>query len=163
MYNNNPNDQNSYQQNAYGEQPADDRNQQNARENGYYYRPQNDDGNYGGNPGGSNGMPPLNLPPENTGMAVGALVTGIIGIVFSCCCGVGIVPGIIGLILALVDRSRIKRFSGVALGGLICSIIAIVFSITMILLSAVSFSGIDITLWESIMDSIMAEEMEPVI
>lgn len=63
--------------------------------------------------------------PKTPGVSVAALVLGIAGIVFDCCCGVGLIFGIIGLILAIVGNKQEK--SGVGTAGLVCSIIAIVF------------------------------------
>ena len=78
-------------------------------------------------PNGNMASPLSPLAPDaahpTSGMAVGALICGILSIIFGCCCGVGILPAIIGMILALVDRKRNAGFGGVALAGLICSII----------------------------------------
>lgn len=65
--------------------------------------------------------------PKTPGASVASLVLGILGILFSCCCGVGCLFGIIGLILAIVGNKDHK--TGVGTGGLVCSIIAIVLSI----------------------------------
>lgn len=99
-------------------------NNNNNRDNGYYYHT-ND-----------NGMPPLNrdvLRPSTSGLATGALICGIAGIVFACCCGIGLIPSIVGLVLALVDRSRQKGFCSTSLAGLICSAIGIVFGLTVVI------------------------------
>ncbi len=95
-----------------------DQNQNQNQNNGYFDRSEEAYTN----------LPPLNqnvLHPS-TGFGVAALVCGICAIVFSCCCGLGILPGIVAIILALVDRRRTSGFSGVALGGLICGIIGTV-------------------------------------
>lgn len=60
------------------------------------------------------------------GLAIAALVMGILSIVLSCCCGVGIIFGIAGLIMSIVANKQNK--SGVGTAGLVCSIIGIVFS-----------------------------------
>lgn len=65
--------------------------------------------------------------PKTPGVAVASLILGIAGIVFSCCCGAGVLFGIIGLILAIVGNKEQK--TGVGTGGLVCSIIAIVLSL----------------------------------
>lgn len=64
----------------------------------------------------------------NNGMAIGSLICGIAGILLCCCCGIGAVAGIVGIILAICSKkSNGGKMSGMALAGLICSIIAIVF------------------------------------
>lgn len=73
--------------------------------------------------------PPQNDGPNKAnGMQIAGLVLGIIGIPASCCYGIGLIFGIIGLILALVGNKQNKG-SGVGIGGLVCSIIAIIFGI----------------------------------
>lgn len=75
--------------------------------------------------------PPQNDGPRGAnGLQVAGLVLGIIGIPASCCYGIGLVFGIIGLILSLVGNKRNKG-SGVGIGGLVCSIIAVVIGMIM--------------------------------
>lgn len=128
---------------------------QDPRNNGqnYYYN----------NPYGyNNGRPPINpmlLQKPTSGMATASLVLGIIGILFTCCCGTGAVLGLIGLILAIVDRKRNGSFSSVALGGLITSIIAVVLGVAFF---AFCYSiGTDtefMSLYESMYESMLLEE-----
>ena len=64
----------------------------------------------------------------NNGMAIGSLICGIVGILMCCCCGIGAIVGIVGIILAVCSKkSNGGKMSGMALAGLICSIVAIVF------------------------------------
>ena len=64
----------------------------------------------------------------NNGMAIGSLICGIVGILMCCCCGIGAIVGIVGIILAICSKkSNGGKMSGMALAGLICSIVAIVF------------------------------------
>lgn len=76
--------------------------------------------------------------PATPGVSIASLVLGIAGILFDCCCGVGIIFGIIGLILAIVGNKQQK--SGVGTAGLVCSIIALVFG-AIYLLYAVFIGG----------------------
>ncbi len=64
--------------------------------------------------------------PKTPGLAIGALVMGIVSIVLSCCCGSGIIFAIAGLIMAIVANKKQK--SGVGTAALICSIVGIVFN-----------------------------------
>lgn len=59
------------------------------------------------------------------GLAIGALAMGIASIVLSCCCGIGVIFGIAGLIMAIISNKKQK--CGVGTAGLICSIVGLVF------------------------------------
>lgn len=64
------------------------------------------------------------------GLAVGGLVCGIISILLCCCCGVGVVVGIAGIILSLLSKKGSEgKLSGVAIAGLICSCVGLLFSV----------------------------------
>ena len=70
---------------------------------------------------------------QNSGenaLSIIGLVFGILSIVTSCCFGIGIVPGIVGLVCSIFGEKRQK--SGLAIGGLICSIIGVLLSILML-------------------------------
>lgn len=63
---------------------------------------------------------------DTPGLAIAALVMGILSIVLTCCCGVGIIFGIAGLIMSIVANKQTK--SGIGTAALICSIVGIVFN-----------------------------------
>lgn len=67
-----------------------------------------------------------NNSDSTPGLAIAALVMGILSIVLTCCCGVGIIFGIAGLIMSIVAGKQSK--SGVGTAALVCSIIGIVFN-----------------------------------
>lgn len=82
--------------------------------------------------------------PQKDGLAVAALVLGIVSLVFStvcCCCVLPIyfapVLAIAGIICAAISRSKRGAFSNMALAGLICSIIGIISSVAIIIALAV--------------------------
>lgn len=60
---------------------------------------------------------------ETPGLAIAGLVMGIISIVLVCCCGVGIIFGIAGLIMSIVANKNKK--SGIGTAALVCSIIGL--------------------------------------
>lgn len=65
----------------------------------------------------------------NNGMAIGALVCGIVSILLCCCCGIGAVVAIVGIVLAVLSKkANGGKMSGMAVAGLVCSIIGVVFS-----------------------------------
>jgi len=65
---------------------------------------------------------------KTSGMGVIALVVSIVGLLLSCS-GLGILPCIIALALAVVAMSKSQERRGVAIAGLVCSIIGIVFGL----------------------------------
>lgn len=69
------------------------------------------------------------------GLAIAALVFGIIGIVTGCCGCLGAIFGIAGLIMAIVSNKQTK--CGVGTAALICSIIAIVLGVIMGILNVI--------------------------
>lgn len=94
-----------------------------------------------------NAVPPTYVPEQpanpNNGFAIGALVCGIVGILLCCCCGIGIVVGIAGIIFAILSKKyNGGKISGMALAGLICSAVAIVFGAGYLIYSAVV--GVDV-------------------
>lgn len=70
--------------------------------------------------------------PENTGsgLAIASLIFGIIGIPASCCCGLGLLFSVIGLIFGIVGNSKHK--TGVGTAGIVCNIIGIVSAVLVI-------------------------------
>ena len=66
-------------------------------------------------------------PQKAGGLAVTSLVLGISAILFSCCCGLGFILGIVGIICAVAANKKGK--SGIGTAGLICSIIGTVFGL----------------------------------
>ncbi|MBP1566334.1 MAG: DUF4190 domain-containing protein [Oscillospiraceae bacterium] len=65
------------------------------------------------------------------GVAIAAMVFGIISIVLLCC-GIGGLFGIVGLILSIIAIAGKKNGKGMAIAGLIMSIISVVVSVLMI-------------------------------
>lgn len=81
-----------------------------------------------------NAVPPTYVPEQpanpNNGMAIGALICGIVGIVLCCCCGISAIVGIVGIVLAILSKNKNGgKMSGMAIAGLICSIASVVFGI----------------------------------
>lgn len=77
-----------------------------------------------------NQVPPVVGTPQkqNNTLAIVSLVMGILAIVLACCASwIGIVPGIAGIICAVLANKQGK--SGMATAGLICSIIGIVIAL----------------------------------
>lgn len=71
-------------------------------------------------------------------LAIVSLVTGILSIV-SCCCGIGFIFSIPGIICGVMSNK--KGSSGMATAGIICSIVGIVFSAIMIIYYVAIFAS----------------------
>lgn len=69
---------------------------------------------------------------KQSGFGIASLVLGIISIITACFM-LGIIPGILGIIFAIVGLCSKNRSAGTAIGGLICSIIGvIIFGLTLL-------------------------------
>lgn len=74
-------------------------------------------------------MYPPNEEPQS-GYAVASLILGILGILLSCCYGLGFIVGVISVVLAIFSSGTTNgRFTSVAIGGLVCGIVAVAIGI----------------------------------
>lgn len=60
-------------------------------------------------------------------LAIVGLILGILSIVMSCCAYWGLIPGAIGLVLAILSNKKAK--SGIGTAAMVCSIIGIVLAL----------------------------------
>ncbi len=77
-----------------------------------------------------------NTTPEETslGFGIASLVLGIISIITSCCCGLGIITSILGIIFGCVQpQDYAGKKPGIAIAGIITSCVGILFSILLIM------------------------------
>lgn len=73
-------------------------------------------------------------------LAIISLVCGILAIILSCCSAyIGLVPGIAGIVLAIISKKQNGK-SGIATAGLICSIIGIVIAIIITVLGVLGLA-----------------------
>lgn len=77
---------------------------------------------------------------KTPGLAIGALVMGIISILFTCCCGGGIVFSIAGLIMSI--QSNKKQKCGVGTAALVCSIVGIVLNVISVIYWVVVYGAV---------------------
>jgi hypothetical protein len=70
---------------------------------------------------------------DRKGMALAAMVLGIVGIPLTCCAYLSVIPGILGVIFGILGIKSSKK--GMAIAGIICGAIAIVAGIAMTFLS----------------------------
>ena len=77
--------------------------------------------------------------PSN-GLAIGALVVGILAIPGACCCYSSIPLGIAAIIMGVIAMNKAKVSPethggrGMAIGGLVCGIVALAFTILAVIL-----------------------------
>lgn len=103
-------------------------------------------GGYNPPPPNYNYVPPQNYgynpPPKKptNGMAIASLVLGIVGVVLSCCCciGVSLICSVLAIIFAIISRSSSPdgRMNSMAVAGLIIGAVGAALSIVVILLYA---------------------------
>jgi len=86
-------------------------------------------------------MGPGFAPPSSNGLAIAALVCGILALPTTCCCSILSLPlAIAACVLGGIAMSKIKAQpmvyggKGMALGGLICGIVGILMSISFLAL-----------------------------
>ncbi|WP_432505497.1 DUF4190 domain-containing protein [Kineococcus arenarius] len=88
-------------------------------------------GNEHGNQYGGYQEQPYGGQPRN-GAGLASLILGIVGLLLCWFLGIGIIPGIIGLILGIVGMKRAKRGlatnRGVAIAGVVTSVLAVIAS-----------------------------------
>jgi hypothetical protein len=74
-------------------------------------------------------------PPTSNGregMAIAALVLGIVGVVSCICYGLSIIPGVLALIFGILSIKSSRK--GMAIAGIICGAIAIILAIFFIII-----------------------------
>lgn len=131
----------SYQENSYqGNTYQDSSNYQNNNYQSNTYQSNNYQDNTQNAYSSAYAEPAASTEASTPGLAVASLVMGILSIVLSCCCGVGIIFAIAGIIMAISANKQVK--TGVATAGLICSIVGGVFSLIGLAYYVLVFIGI---------------------
>jgi uncharacterized membrane protein HdeD (DUF308 family) len=80
-------------------------------------------------------MGPMMMGEPSNGLAIGALVVGILAIPGACCCYSSIPLGIAAIIMGVIAMNKAKESphthggKGLALGGLVCGIIGLVMTL----------------------------------
>lgn len=74
---------------------------------------------------------------KQSGLGIASMILGIISIL-TACIAFGIVPGIVGAILAIIALCQKDKKHGTAIAGLTCSIIGIIIFAIMALILSVS-------------------------
>ncbi|MDR0350113.1 MAG: DUF2510 domain-containing protein [Coriobacteriales bacterium] len=74
------------------------------------------------------------------GMAVAALVLGIIGVPTCMCYGLSVIPGALALVFGILSVKSSRK--GMAIAGIICGVIAIILGISFIIMMVVVYPDI---------------------
>lgn len=88
------------------------------------------------------GTDPTMLVKTN-GMAIASLVLGIVGVLLSCCCYIGLIPAILAIIFGIISKAEIKKSlgnqkgDGMALAGIILGGLVLLVTIGLIILAMV--------------------------
>ncbi len=140
-YQNNYSQGNQYQNNQYqggqyqNSQPQNNQYQNSQPQNNQYQNNQYQNNPYQNNSYQANqyrNSPYLPVQPQSNGMAIGALVCGIIGFLFSCCLWYIAIPlSIAGIVLGILVIKNKKGGKNMAIVGIVLSSITIVISIVM--------------------------------
>ena len=81
-------------------------------------------------------------PASGAGKAfsIVSLVTGIVGLLLSCCCGgfFGSIPAIAAIVFSILSKVKSEKFNGMAIAGLVLGIAAIVSLVFAIIFNALS-------------------------
>lgn len=86
-------------------------------------------------------------------MSIVGLILGIIGLLSSCCCGGGIIFGIVGWILSAKGQQEKK--TGIGTAGIVLSIITVVISVIVLAVCAILIASGDSL--EAVMNEVAAE------
>ena len=78
-------------------------------------------------------------PRNSNGLAIASLVLGISSLVTCCCCLLGLILGIIGIVLACVGKKG-RDWDGLLIAGLVCSILGTVSSLAGLIKMLIPFS-----------------------
>lgn len=95
-------------------------------------------------------QPAYGGPPKNSGKAVAALVTGVVGLV-TFCCGLFVVAGSAAIVLGFLARKEIAASggrltgNGMALAGIVLGVVEVVMFAVSIVLVATGVIEVDFT------------------
>jgi hypothetical protein len=85
-------------------------------------------------------MGPMMGQQPSSGLAIGALVTGILAIPGACCCYSSVPLGIAAIVMGVIAMNKAKASpqthggKGMAIGGLVCGIVALAFTVLALVL-----------------------------
>ena len=88
------------------------------------------------------GPPPSEPPAKRSTLALVSLICGVVGMIATCLCGLGVAVGIAGIVTGFLARREIARSdgrvsgAGLALGGIITGALSVLILLAALLLFA---------------------------
>lgn len=79
---------------------------------------------------------------KENGFGIASMILGIIGLLFSCCYGIGFFPALLGTLFGAIGLAQKEQSHSTAIAGLTCSIITIPLSIVAIFFETVFYDYI---------------------
>ena len=117
------------------------------------------DNNYFNNVSDINNTPDNDTNPKH-GFSVASLICGILSIPCMCC-GIGIIPGILAIIFAIMSRYDYygkKRMEGISVAGLVLGIVGTLFSAIVLFYVVMIFTDPELSsIFQSAYESAMHE------
>ncbi|MCR5708693.1 MAG: DUF4190 domain-containing protein [Ruminococcus sp.] len=80
-------------------------------------------------------------PEQKATLSIVSLVLGIVGLVFSCCCCLGVPFDIAAIVVGIIAKKKNVPKQGMALAGIILGAVALVIYVITVIINLVSGSG----------------------
>ena len=80
-------------------------------------------------------------PEQKATLSIGSLVLGIGGLIFSCCCCLGVPFDIAAIVVGIIAKKKNVPSQGMALAGIILGAVALVIYVITVIINLVTGSG----------------------
>jgi hypothetical protein len=96
-----------------------------------------------------NSFAPPPMPVATNGFSIASMVLGIASVVLGCCYGIGIIPGILGVIFGFMAKKKIdnsqgrEKGSGFAIAGIITGFIGLFIGVIFLIFIVYNFKNFD--------------------
>ena len=80
-------------------------------------------------------------PEQKATLSIVSLVLGIVGLVFSCCCCLGVPFDIAAIVVGIIAKKKNVPSQGMALAGIILGAVALVIYVITVIINLVTGSG----------------------
>ena len=94
------------------------------------------------NEGFDNQYPNMNMNGDgNKGMAIAAMILGIVSIVLCCIWYISIIAGVVAIVLGIMYNKKNGK-CGMATAGIVCGIIGMILAIALIVIAALGLAAL---------------------